>query len=407
MSRRQPHDGFQVKIGSNSSPMTIPHSGALVAWTISLGKPTATQIKFFNANEGGAAEAGVAVLRPQKKPNLTYKLIAQSPMVPLETCFGKTAEFPLETALQTKKGDIVALTVPTWAPALALGFGNTTSWRASRQKAQCTSTSAQTTTPLSAATSSTLPLPDRSPDLSATVISTVTSVASAGGRCPSAVRRACAKERSSAAVAPPVSRCSSVFGGGFFAFGGRGAAGGAGFAGAAAGARGIGARAFARAPARFAAAGAGRARRGRRRWRSGQGGLFGAGVVRGTMCGCSSAPVRRRCFRRSRQAQPGAAPTGSADGDDGHPGNGAAAGAEFLDHALAALAPEILRGAAAGTQRPCGAAGGAFVEVLLGHLIAPLAHAQVSPTTAGWSSTAPAAESCLTLPALAVPGLCR
>jgi hypothetical protein len=138
--------GFQVKIGSaHNNPMGIPHSGALVAWTIQLGKPTATQIKFFNANEGGPAEAGVAVLRAQKKPNLTYKLIAQSPMVPLEKWFGKTAEFPLETALQTKKGDIVALTVPTWAPALALGFGNDTSWRASRQKPQCTSTSAQTT----------------------------------------------------------------------------------------------------------------------------------------------------------------------------------------------------------------------------------------------------------------------
>jgi hypothetical protein len=139
--------GFQVKVGARNSPMTIPHSGALVAWTITLGKPNATQIKFFNANEGGPAEAGVAVLRAvtSKKAKLTYKLIAQSPMVKLERWFGTTAQFPLETALQTKKGDIVALTVPTWAPALALGFGNDTSWRASRQKAQCTSTSAQTT----------------------------------------------------------------------------------------------------------------------------------------------------------------------------------------------------------------------------------------------------------------------
>jgi hypothetical protein len=39
----------------------------------------------------------------------------------------------------------VALTVPTWAPALALGFGKDTSWRASRAKSQCTSTSTQTT----------------------------------------------------------------------------------------------------------------------------------------------------------------------------------------------------------------------------------------------------------------------
>ena len=50
----------------------------------------------------------------------------------LEKYFGKTAQFPLATTIPVKKGDIVALTVPTWAPALALGFGNNTSWRASR-----------------------------------------------------------------------------------------------------------------------------------------------------------------------------------------------------------------------------------------------------------------------------------
>ncbi len=44
-----------------------------------------------------------------------------------------------------KKGYIVALTVPTWAPALALGFGKDTSWRASREKKQCASTSSQST----------------------------------------------------------------------------------------------------------------------------------------------------------------------------------------------------------------------------------------------------------------------
>ena len=38
--------------------MSAPASGHVVAWTITLGKPNATQIKFFNANEGGEAEAG-------------------------------------------------------------------------------------------------------------------------------------------------------------------------------------------------------------------------------------------------------------------------------------------------------------------------------------------------------------
>ncbi len=135
--------GFQVKVGTTRELVSAPREGTVVAWTISLGKPNATQLKFFNSNEGGPPAAGLAILRPQRKPNLTYKLIAQSPVVQLEKYFGKTAQFPLATTLQVKKGDVIALTVPTWAPALALGFTNETSWRASRLRNQCSSTSAQ------------------------------------------------------------------------------------------------------------------------------------------------------------------------------------------------------------------------------------------------------------------------
>jgi hypothetical protein len=137
--------GFQVKVGTTRSLVTIPREGTIVAWTIKLGKPTEAQTKFFDTNEGGASSAGIAILRKQKKPNLTYQLIAQSPIIKLEPYFGMTAQFPLEKTLQVKKGDIVALTVPSWAPALALGFSSGTSWRASRPKTQCSSTGAQTT----------------------------------------------------------------------------------------------------------------------------------------------------------------------------------------------------------------------------------------------------------------------
>jgi len=136
--------GFQVKVATVRNPMGVPRNGTIVAWTITLGKPNATQIKFFNANEGGVAEAGIAVLRAQPKPNLTYKLVAQTPLLKLQPYFGQTAQFPLETTIPVKKGDEIALTVPTWAPALALGFGGDTSWRASRPKKQCTSTNTQT-----------------------------------------------------------------------------------------------------------------------------------------------------------------------------------------------------------------------------------------------------------------------
>jgi hypothetical protein len=137
--------GFQVKVGPAHNFLAVPRSGTIVAWTIMLGKPSASQIKFFDTNEGGAPEAGIAILRPVAKPNLTYKLVAQSPLVMLQPYFGLTAQFPLETTIPVRKRDVVALTVPTWAPALALGFGHETSWRASRPRSQCSSTSALST----------------------------------------------------------------------------------------------------------------------------------------------------------------------------------------------------------------------------------------------------------------------
>src|SRR5437763_1968719 len=96
--------GFQVKVGAAHNFLAAPRAGSVVAWTIVLGKPNSTQIKFFDTNEGGEAEAGIAVLRPQPKPNLTYRLVAVSPAVKLTPYFGKTAQFPLETTIKVKKG---------------------------------------------------------------------------------------------------------------------------------------------------------------------------------------------------------------------------------------------------------------------------------------------------------------
>jgi hypothetical protein len=135
--------GFQVKVGPQRNLLTVPRNGSIVAWTITLGNPNKTQIAFFNANEGGPASAGIAVLRGG--PKLSYRLLAQGPVVPLQPYFGMAVQFPLATTIPVVKGNVIALTVPTWAPALALGFGNDTSWRASRAKGKCTDTTTQTT----------------------------------------------------------------------------------------------------------------------------------------------------------------------------------------------------------------------------------------------------------------------
>lgn len=135
--------GFQVKVGAEKTLLTVPRDGKIVAWSVTLGNPNKKQIAFFDANEGGPASAGIAVIRGGAK--LNYRLLAQSPIVALQPYFGMTAQFALDQTIPVKKGNLIALTVPTWAPALALGFGNDVSWRASRPRAKCTDTTTQTT----------------------------------------------------------------------------------------------------------------------------------------------------------------------------------------------------------------------------------------------------------------------
>ena len=46
-------------------------------------------------------------------------------------------QFPLGRALNVKKGYVIALTVPTWAPALTPLLTDHSSWRAQRAEGKC------------------------------------------------------------------------------------------------------------------------------------------------------------------------------------------------------------------------------------------------------------------------------
>ena len=134
--------GYQAKVGTNRGLMKAPADGRIVAWTIRLSKPGAKQVRYFNERLGGASQAGISVLKPGKR--LFGRVTAMSPIVQLEPFFGQTVQFPLEQSLPVKKGHVIGLTVPTWAPALATGLGSDTSWRASRRAGDCEDTSTQT-----------------------------------------------------------------------------------------------------------------------------------------------------------------------------------------------------------------------------------------------------------------------
>jgi hypothetical protein len=134
--------GYQAKVGTTRGLMAVPKSGRIVAWTVALGNPGPDQIKFFQDGYGGAAQAQLSVLKFGK--NLRYTVVAQSPLRLLQPYFGTIAQFPLVRSISVKKGYVVALTVPTWAPVLAVGLGPDTSWRASRTKDKCEDNTTQT-----------------------------------------------------------------------------------------------------------------------------------------------------------------------------------------------------------------------------------------------------------------------
>ena len=134
--------GYQKRIGSAKNPFVVPDQGRIVAWSITLGDPTAKQVEFFNTTLGGAPSAHITILRRKKKGML--KVVNESPLHDLTPYLGETVQYPLVSSIPVKTGDTVALTVPTWVPALAVGAGEDTSWRASRKKDECDDTSTQT-----------------------------------------------------------------------------------------------------------------------------------------------------------------------------------------------------------------------------------------------------------------------
>jgi hypothetical protein len=136
--------GFQKRVGAQRDPYTVPADGRIVAWTVTLGSPNKKQRTFFESNYGGPASAGVIVWRPNKKKPMSGRAFRATPLKPLRPYFGRTVQFPLEQTLKVKKGDIVALTVPTWAPVLAVGLPNTSRWRATRPANRCQDTQTQT-----------------------------------------------------------------------------------------------------------------------------------------------------------------------------------------------------------------------------------------------------------------------
>jgi hypothetical protein len=145
--------GFQTNITGARNPFLVSVRGRIVAWSIKTGAPSTkpnpqnnnqSDYDFFTKTFGGPPKARISVLKPIMKQiragHPIYKLKSQSPVEDLAGYLGQTTTFTLDTPLRVKPNNVVALTVPTWAPAFAINQSANTKWAASRKKGKCNET---------------------------------------------------------------------------------------------------------------------------------------------------------------------------------------------------------------------------------------------------------------------------
>ena len=114
--------GYQGRAsGGPKNPYYIRRDGHLIAFTVRLAKPTAEEIKFFQDNFGTPSTARISVLRrgTTRKTRLDHRLINQSDTFELDRYFGSKPTFVFDKPIPVKKGNWIAITVPTWAPLLS------------------------------------------------------------------------------------------------------------------------------------------------------------------------------------------------------------------------------------------------------------------------------------------------
>jgi hypothetical protein len=129
--------GFQVSTDQSQNPFLVKTDGTIKSWTLTLAQPTNSQRSFFNGFFGTPPEARLAILRKVPGTNPPrYNLRRQGAVKVLSPYLGQTVKFG--SSLKVEKGDIIGITVPTWAPMFSQELTATNVWRASREAGACT-----------------------------------------------------------------------------------------------------------------------------------------------------------------------------------------------------------------------------------------------------------------------------
>ncbi|MDQ6732113.1 MAG: hypothetical protein M3022_17955 [Actinomycetota bacterium] len=131
-------------------PTTVRQDGWVVAFTVGLSRLSsnpATEKNYLHVLDqayGGTPQMALTVLTPG--PNHKYTVAGQSATFHLIPFLGSVLNEPLSlppsftqfTALKVKKGDVLALTIPTWAPVLSYNLNASKFVYRQSRRANCT-----------------------------------------------------------------------------------------------------------------------------------------------------------------------------------------------------------------------------------------------------------------------------
>ena len=123
---------YETLSDGTADPTLITAPGVIDSFSLGIsglviqGASLRKELSTLNTNWGGPPSAQLTVLRPiASNGGARWAVAAQSPVMPLLPYLGGVVEFPLITPLPVVKGEVLAITVPTWAPILTFGLSTT------------------------------------------------------------------------------------------------------------------------------------------------------------------------------------------------------------------------------------------------------------------------------------------
>jgi hypothetical protein len=113
-------------------PTKVKQAGRITDFTVGLSELSTNKatrksyIHYLDQTYGGTTQVAITVLRPAggKKTQFRWQVVASSPVYHVEPYLGTVVQIPLDSTLEVKPGDVVALTTPTWAPVLTIDINS-------------------------------------------------------------------------------------------------------------------------------------------------------------------------------------------------------------------------------------------------------------------------------------------